>query len=831
MQVRTGYPFRFWLPAIFCCLLSVAGYGQHADSLPVHRKDSLLQTIRAMLQKAPAEYAAKYKEHGIANEQDGLMDELLRTIRHTRGFLKTPLDTNAIYHELASVRQRYIIAGDGIFTNTGSLQTERNLTTSYKLIHELLGRVQVYKLQVDAYKKRLVGFRKDFDSIASNPRLYATPADSAEFMHLVRKLYVVGREVDPIDSALSASLRNAQHAKDQLDIMVYDLQSALEQIERYEKELSRQTFDREVGSLGLPPENARPFREILWQSVEKNRLILWFYVRNNLVKIAILLILTAFCIIFLRTLRGKVKVSGLLRDDFNGQLVLRFPVLSAMLIVFSIFQFIFPDPPWVFNCLLWVISSACLTVIFYEFITPYWMRFWWMMWILFLLACGDFLLLQASRPERWFMLALAFGGMLVGGWYLARGRRDELREKWIIYFMYCIVGVELLSAVANLTGRFNLAKALMASGFISVIIAIMFLWTVRLINEALQLASKIYQVPERRMFFVNFAAVGQQAPRFFYFFLIIGWFILFARTFYAFKLITEPVKDFLMSDRTIGSYTFSFFSVLAFFIILILSSIISRIVSFFASDKSGHPAESGGQAGLGSWLLVVRIFIFVLGLLLAFAVAGIPLDRATFVMGALGVGIGFGLQTLVNNLVSGVILAFEKPLNVGDFVEVKGKSGTVKSIGFRSSMLQTLEGGHLVIPNGELLNDELINWNIQTSIRRNELTVGVSYDADLEKVEGVLQSLLKENSHILKTPEPVIWASEFGDSAVLIQVYFWTVGLRPGKVAKSALIFAIHKAFKEQGIVIPFPQRDLHIKRGDAPDEEKRGQVGNDSSD
>lgn len=825
MKTLFGNRFPLVLLSAWLCLLSFPGLAQQPDSARLRVKDSLLQHFRKVMEAAPADYAAKYKEHTIANEQDALLDALLKSIRVTRDFLKSGPDTNAIHRDLADIRNWYNIAADGVFTNTGTLQTERNLTTSYKLLHELLELAKVKKLQVDTYKKKLVSLRHNFDSIASSPHLYITPADSTEFVQLIRKLYVAAREVSPIDSTLSASLKNVQHAKDELDLTVYQLQSGLEQIIQYEKVLAEETFRREVSGLNEPPKNARPLREILTQTVKKNELILWFYVRNNIGKVASLILLVIFCTVFLRTLKKKVQADGMLRKDWDSQLVLRYPTLSAIMIIISIFQFIFPDPPFVFVCILWVLASGSLTIIFHRFITTHWLRFWCVMWGLFLLACADNLILQASREERWAMLCLAVAGIVVSSLFLIRGRREDLREKWIVYFMYFIVGVELLSVIANISGRFNLAKALMASGFISVIIAIMFLWTVRLINEALTLASDIYQTPERQLFFVNFAAVGRKAPRFFYFFLVIGWFILFARTFYAFKLVTQPVTDFLFDQRTIGQYSFSFFSVLAFFGILILSSIISKIVSFFASDKTNHGTDSGGAAGLGSWLLVVRIFIFVIGLLLAFAVAGIPLDKATFVMGALGVGIGFGLQSLVNNLVSGVILAFEKPLNVGDLVEVKGKAGLVQSIGFRSSVLHTLEGSHLVIPNGELLNDQLVNWNMQQPRRRTELTVGVSYDSNLEEVEKTLYRLIKEQEHVLASPEPVIFATEFSDSSIQLQIYFWTPGLRSGKIAKSRLIFAIHAAFREQGIVIPFPQRDVHIKQ--EPDQrENKGDDG-----
>ena len=143
-----------------------------------------------------------------------------------------------------------------------------------------------------------------------------------------------------------------------------------------------------------------------------------------------------------------------------------------------------------------------------------------------------------------------------------------------------------------------------------------------------------------------------------------------------------------------------------------LSVIISKIVSFFASDQQQSAAKNDTQAkhGLGSWLLLVRISILAIGLFLAVAAAGIPVDRITIVLGALGVGIGFGLQTLVNNLVSGLIIAFEQPVNVGDVVDVSGQGGIMKSIGFRSSVISTWDGADMVMPNGDLLNSHLMNW-------------------------------------------------------------------------------------------------------------------------
>ena len=205
-------------------------------------------------------------------------------------------------------------------------------------------------------------------------------------------------------------------------------------------------------------------------------------------------------------------------------------------------------------------------------------------------------------------------------------------------------------------------------------------------------------------------------------------------------------------ERTIGESTFTIQSVFVFFLILFLSGIVSNIVTFFASSEKGVVTSRGKKAGIGSWLLLIRISIITIGVLLAFAAAGIPMDRLAIILGALSVGIGFGLQSLINNLVSGLILAFEKPINVGDVVEFGGQSGTMKSIGFRSSIITTWEGADVIIPNGNLLNEQMINWTRGNSNRRVEIVTGVAYGTDLEKTKKLLLDLLADDKRIMLSP-------------------------------------------------------------------------------
>jgi small-conductance mechanosensitive channel len=423
------------------------------------------------------------------------------------------------------------------------------------------------------------------------------------------------------------------------------------------------------------------------------------------------------------------------------------------------------------------------------------------------------MILQASQPERWLMFALAIAGIGFSIFTLYKGKKISLQEKGLPFFIGFLGLMEFISLITNAFGRYNLAKSFLTSGFFSLIVGVLLIWTVRLINEALSLASEAYKDQDKKVVYINFEKVGKRVSPVFYLLLTIGWLILFGRNFYAYKILTEPIVDFLSMERNIGNNTFTIQSILFFFGILILSGLTSKIVSFFASGNFHSPGTTTGKkTGIGSWLLLIRIAIMSIGVFFAFAVAGIPLDKLAIILGALSVGIGFGLQTLINNLVSGLIIAFEKPINVGDIVEIGGQTGTMKSIGFRSSVISTPEGSDVIIPNGELLSQHLINWTMTDSRRRVNIQVGVAYGSNLESVVKALQELMEADDRILKFPAPAVMVKEFNSSSIDLSLFFWVGHFNTAFQLKSDMMLAIDIKFKELGIEIPFPQQDLHIK-------------------
>lgn len=783
------------------------------DTLKGKEKLDFVSKMQAFAKKSAISSASEFDADKAALAQNRIFEEIKHTIHKAKSYLKTGIDTAEVKKGIAMTQRDMEIAGDGVLKNKGNAQTFRNLTTTSKILAELLNKAKDRKIKLHNYQQDLNTFRYQMDSLLSLPVLFKFPTDSTVLSKYMNQIVVVAYQTSPIDSALKKSSNSIQELLNQANMQVFSLETNIEEIELYQRNMAANIFKREFNNIWDKNEYYRPFSEILSQAKNKGLLNLSFFLQNNSGRafILILLVLTSF--VYLRSLKSIYQKNDLLVKGFDGQLVLRYPLASALLIVISLFQFLFFSPPFILNLILWLISGISLSIMFKGYITRYWMNIWLTMFALFIISAFDNLILQASRSERWFMLLLAVVGTLTGILVLIRGPKDELREKLILISIRLMIILEFSSIIANMLGRYNLSKALLISGYLSVVIAILFLWTIRLINEGLFLAFNVYTKQDLKLFYLNFDKVGKKAPTLFYLLLILGWVILLGRNFVGFDYIAEPLNLFFSRDRTIGNYTFSINSLLLFITIMGIAMIVSKIVSYFAADRHLTSGKDDKQTshGLGSWLLLVRITILAIGLFLALAAAGISLDKIVIVLGALGVGIGFGLQTLVNNLVSGLIIAFEKPVNVGDVIEVDGQSGTMKSIGFRSSVISTWDGADVVMPNGDLLNSHLTNWSLGGSRRRMSIVIGLAYNADLEKGKDLIVNLLENEPRVLKNPEPLVQYDQFSESSIGMKIFFWTKNLKDSATVKSDLIIQINTILTANGIAIPFPQQDVYI--------------------
>ena len=233
--------------------------------------------------------------------------------------------------------------------------------------------------------------------------------------------------------------------------------------------------------------------------------------------------------------------------------------------------------------------------------------------------------------------------------------------------------------------------------------------------------------------------------------------------------------------------------------------LISKLLQRTAIDR-------GAQAAIGT---IARYVILVVGFLIIIQSVGIDLTTLNVLAGAVGVGVGFGLQNIANNFISGLIILFERPIKVGDRIEVDGINGEVVSIGARSTTIKTNDNITMIVPNSKFISENVTNWSFGDDIVRFRIPVGVSYSSDVDQVKELLLEVAAENPDVAKEPAPSVWLKEMGDNSINFELLAWsrTMLQRPGRF-RSELNFGVIRKLRDHNIEIPFPQRDLHIRSG-----------------
>ncbi len=210
----------------------------------------------------------------------------------------------------------------------------------------------------------------------------------------------------------------------------------------------------------------------------------------------------------------------------------------------------------------------------------------------------------------------------------------------------------------------------------------------------------------------------------------------------------------------------------------------------------------------GFYAVVITTLVFVtLGLL------HVPLGALTFISGAIAIGVGFGAQNVINNFISGWILMGEQPIRIGDMLELDGTLGTVEAINTRSTRIRRLDGVRIVVPNSFLLENTVINWNLVDNEIRAFIQVGVEYGSPVRTVETLLQQAAREQKDVLNKPQPTVLFQDFGDNALIFELYYWTQVKQGSDFRKlrSDIRFRVEELFRENGVTIAFPQRDIHL--------------------
>jgi small-conductance mechanosensitive channel len=247
-------------------------------------------------------------------------------------------------------------------------------------------------------------------------------------------------------------------------------------------------------------------------------------------------------------------------------------------------------------------------------------------------------------------------------------------------------------------------------------------------------------------------------------------------------------------------------------LILVMTWIVAGRVRWLFERRLASVAgmQTGTRHAIGT---LVRYSVIFLGFFIGLRSVGFQLDAILVALGALGIGIGFGLQNIANNFISGIILLTEQPIKVGDVIDVGGAVlGTVERVGIRATTVRQFDQTQAIVPNADLISSVVTNWTLDDRRVRIDFIVGVAYGSDTALVRRLLEEDLARHPDVLEDPEPRVLFTEFGDSSLNFRILAYVADLTQRLTTQSDLHFAIDTAFRDHNIEIPFPQRDLHLR-------------------
>ncbi|HSF55303.1 MAG TPA: mechanosensitive ion channel domain-containing protein [Algoriphagus sp.] len=618
-----------------------------------------------------------------------------------------------------------------------------------------------------------------------------------------------------LDSAIYRQELQAARYQSQLSSITIGIMELTRYVEVNKSLLQRKLLRKEINyiweSYSIP--SPKSIFQITVDSIKLNYLFLLTQLRADP-----LITFLAVVILILCFLAVKFNLRKIENDKEFGKIILgrvkylaKRPFASVMMAVLPLVLFMFDTGSialLTFFMYLLVIFSSIL--IYSVFPIRVFLRWVVLVLIFFFFSLSNLYWEIAYQERLYFQIGnLVFLYIL---WQIPKKFKsnDEAEIKFLSKIRLVTMVFLVLGFLSNGLGRFSLGKILSVSGVVAFVYAVTLYFFIKVVMEIIYVIVENKRDADAFTSYIDFKGIQKRIRGFFTFLAIIFWVVILLHNLVLSDYVYDMLEKFLSKERLLGATSFTFDSILLFAVVIYVAYILANNIAYFASLKDQK--YSGNRTKrLGSSVLLIRLAVLIIGFFIAATAAQIPLDKVTIVLGALSVGIGFGLQTIINNLVSGVILAFERPIQIGDDIEVGNMSGQVKEVGIRASKILSYDGAEVVIPNGDLLSQSLINWTLSDKRRRVELIIGVAYDSDMQLVKTLIEEVLKRDK-ILTTPVPRVLMQNFNDSSVDFRILFWIETMDLMLEMRNEVMNAIFQTFKENKIEIPYPKQDMYIK-------------------
>ncbi|OQP50265.1 mechanosensitive ion channel family protein [Niastella populi] len=711
------------------------------------------------------------------------------------------LPIKLIKQKLTDTDSMLAVLKDNVLNNSAALNL-RNLQVFKTLLLNIQAESNEDRQVLDSAENRLIDLRNSMKVLVGDTIMRQIWRDSLLRQQFSPQLKGMRESFRGATKKLKESLAKINHFQTQVSSNIIITSQLLDRVNALLSTSAARIFGKEHNYLwerDTTSLSARARSSMKKAYAGEKKALHYYFKDSNHKRLFLLLIGVVFLVWLLRNIRTVRRLNAMDSiSHFSFEYLPNNYIVAAFIMMFAIAPLFDLHAPSAYIESMQLLMLVILTVICWR----KWPRRLFVYWIamVVLYICFSFTHHMAD-PGFWQrnflillnILSVAFGMLFLSQMQQKLPLRNFLRSVIILHNIMNIVGV-----LCNILGRVSLAQILGSSAIFGFTQAIGLAVFSKICMEAILLqivASRLRRNVHSPM---NFEPVLAGFRRPVLFLVVILWLIVFATNLNIYTSALGVLGDLLTHQRSIGNATFTIGGVLLFFFIIWIAHLLQKYVGYFFGD-TGNDDETHNK-GQRSRLLIARLILLCVGYLLAVAASGVPVDKITIVLGALGVGIGLGLQNIVNNFVSGIILIFDRPLQIGDVVEIGDKSGRVREIGLRSSTLITGDGAEVIIPNGDVLSQQITNWTLSNNQKRIELDLSITGSNDMELVTNTVKKAILESGFIYENREPSVLFTGITDNGVELKVFYWCVDVNKTGAAKSAITVLLFNALKAQGM-------------------------------
>lgn len=717
-------------------------------------------------------------------------------------------------------------------------QTHKSATLRYLFVlRDNLDRLQTeldgWQSDMQDVDSKLIQNQNDILKFSRDTTLRTTSTDTAmrhSFIVQVHHLRVLWRHTDSLNRNI---LLQVNFLQDKIGMSYTKVLDESDEIDNKIKGFAMKAINGESDYLWKTKPTYNDFREALNRTITLDGLLLTYFFRNDITQHAVAIAMIVLIFTWLLYNRNKVLSKADNHEAVSQQAGYLYyhPVLSALLVAAIIVPLLYDHPPTVLIELFFLISLILSTILIRKELSDKTYRFLLKLLFITIIYAISNLFIEIANIDRYIVLALSALSIAIASQYLAEVKKSpEGHLPRTKLALRIFIALQIVSVILNITGRFSLSKIAGVTAVFNLWLILSLYVAIKVILEGLFLNFEAKKGSKSIINWMDYELVKKKFRNTLILAGTILWLFILLQNLNIDDWARDNIGDFLNQSQSIANTSFTFGGFVIFILVIWLSSIVSKIISYFYDVSARRVTDlSVLRRKNRTSALIIRIGVFTVGFLLAVAASGFPLDKLTIIISAFGVGIGFGLQNIVNNLVSGLILAFEKPINIGDVIEVDGHTGTMKEIGIRSSKVITGDGSEVIIPNGDFISHQVVNWTLSNSNRQIDLRVITAYGVDVHKVRELFKGLLLNREDIMSTPAPAVFVNNVSESAVEFKLLFWEADISSTGELRSKILTEVYELISRENIPLPGTQKDINlhfpegIPMGNATTEKPKG--------